>query len=95
MYDVDNIKNKQTASMKNRTPLLRVLQQFVNLLLIALFTLILATVFWPWLEQIRYSWQAEHRDITPRGELAEDEKSTIECLASIIMAGFATMTMAG
>lgn len=64
--------------MKHNSWLLSFLPQIIRLLLVVSITLFLLTLFWPWLEQIRYSWDAEPRTITARGDLAADEQSTIE-----------------
>ena len=64
--------------MNNEVWFLNVLQQFIKLLIVVSMTLLLLVIFWPWLEQILYDWEAEPRVITPRGDLAADEQSTIE-----------------
>ncbi len=50
-----------------------------TLTLLVLFLLLLLVVLqWPGLVSLRYAWQVEPRAITPRGDLALDEESTIE-----------------
>jgi len=63
--------------MRNTVLLLKLLQHGIRVLLIVMLSVLLLLTLWPWLEQIRYGWDAEPRAITPRGDLAADEQSTI------------------
>lgn len=51
--------------------------RYRRLILWGLVALILVILFGPWLQNLLISFQAEPRAITPRGELAEDERTTI------------------
>jgi S1-C subfamily serine protease len=51
--------------------------RYLRLILWGLVALILVILLGPWLQNLLISFQAEPRAITPRGELADDERTTI------------------
>lgn len=51
--------------------------RYLRLILWGLVVLILVILLHPWVQNLLISFQAEPRTVTPRGELAEDERTTI------------------
>jgi S1-C subfamily serine protease len=62
----------------NNNPAPPALQRLIRWLLLIILTLLLIFFLWPWLQNTLYSLQSAPRAITPRGDLAADEQSTIE-----------------